>query len=41
MRVYAGVWHHIHLVCCYNTTQLLAAASETGKKKSKEKRAKV
>lgn len=38
MRVYAGVWHHIHLVCCYNTTQLLAAASETGKKKKLKKR---
>lgn len=39
MHEQAGVWHHIHLVCCYNTTQLLAAASEieAGKNRGKKK----
>ena len=38
MREQAGVWHHIHLVYCCNTTQLLAAALETGEKTKARKR---
>ncbi len=35
MREQAGVWHHIHLVCFCNTTQLpAAAASEADQKQS-------